>query len=120
VASSTAMTHQTSDNIKRLTINLKDTEQGVKELGIIIQSIVGILLVIKGIADQISLLALNAAIEAGEQGRAFAVVADEVRTLASNTQKSTLKIEGMISIIQKNQSRLKLRCPAGELKLVSL
>ena len=99
-----------SSTFKRTIGEISDLSQSVDHSAQTIQtleneanSIVSVLDVIKGIAEQTNLLALNAAIEAaraGEQGRGFAVVADEVRTLASRTQESTEDINKMIVSLQ--------------------
>lgn len=99
--------HQTIDSIKRIASRVEHSSSVINKLSEETESIVGILDVIKGIAEQTNLLALNAAIEAaraGEQGRGFAVVADEVRNLAGKTQESTLEIEDMIDKLRSGAS----------------
>lgn len=58
---------------------------------------------VSDLATQTNMLALNAAVEAvraGEHGKGFAVVASEIRKLADQSQKSTEKINGLVSDIQ--------------------
>ncbi|WP_429547895.1 methyl-accepting chemotaxis protein [Pseudomonas frederiksbergensis] len=94
---------QSIGQIRELVGGLGSTSHSLEGLRQDVQGIVGVLEVIRSIADQTNLLALNAAIEAaraGEAGRGFAVVADEVRALASRTQQSTGEIQGMIERLQ--------------------
>ena len=96
VAGSIKQIHALVDDIRSSGVSLDSLQQDVS-------SIVGVLGVIRSIAEQTNLLALNAAIEAaraGEAGRGFAVVADEVRAVASRTQISTQEIQAMIDRLQ--------------------
>lgn len=91
------------ESIHGLVADLQVSGSSLTKLKAEVDSIAGVLAVIRGIAEQTNLLALNAAIEAaraGEAGRGFAVVADEVRALASRTQDSTKEIHGMIGRLE--------------------
>ncbi|MGE4407155.1 MAG: methyl-accepting chemotaxis protein [Pseudomonas sp.] len=95
------------EQIHGLVGELCDSGESLEGLQQDVQGIVGVLDVIRAIAEQTNLLALNAAIEAaraGEAGRGFAVVADEVRALASRTQQSTGEIQSMIDRLQNATS----------------
>ncbi|EAR08799.1 methyl-accepting chemotaxis protein [Reinekea blandensis] len=95
-------------SINHLDSTLKTTRTEMGNLEQDVTSIVNVLSVIQGIAEQTNLLALNAAIEAaraGEQGRGFAVVADEVRALASKTKDSTEEIRTTIERLQTGSKK---------------
>ncbi|WP_233402865.1 methyl-accepting chemotaxis protein [Marinomonas transparens] len=104
VSVSQKVVSQTEKAMSELSDTLRHATSVVDDLSANSANIEGILVVIRGIADQTNLLALNAAIEAaraGEQGRGFAVVADEVRTLAQKTQDSITEINSIIESIQQ-------------------
>ncbi|MBL8639114.1 MAG: cache domain-containing protein [Alphaproteobacteria bacterium] len=80
------------------------TNDRVKELNELADSIGEVVGAIKKIAEQTNLLALNATIEAaraGEAGKGFAVVADEVKKLATETAKKTGEIDYRVVRIQE-------------------
>jgi methyl-accepting chemotaxis protein len=97
------LVRQATQAVQQLASQIENAAGVIHQLEQNSESIVTIMDVIRGVAEQTNLLALNAAIEAaraGEQGRGFAVVADEVRTLAGRTQKSTEEIHQMIEKLQ--------------------
>jgi len=99
----TALVQANLESIQRLSQSVQEGAEVINRLHSQSDEIGSVLGVIQSIAEQTNLLALNAAIEAaraGEAGRGFAVVADEVRSLASNTQKATESIRGMIDALQ--------------------
>lgn len=96
------------EQIHALVGELRESGESLEGLRKDVQGIVGVLDVIRAVAEQTNLLALNAAIEAaraGEAGRGFAVVADEVRALASRTQQSTVEIQGMVDRLQSTTAK---------------
>jgi|GEM_PF-5981826 len=99
---SVAQSVLTIDKMAQSTLTAENISKKLHESSSQIGDVIGM---INSIAEQTNLLALNAAIEAaraGEAGRGFAVVADEVRHLSVQTQQSTLKIDEMIQLIQKD------------------
>ena len=99
---------QNMSSIEQLSVTLTDAGHVIGQLNSESDKITQVLAVIRTIAEQTNLLALNAAIEAaraGDAGRGFAVVADEVRQLATNTQKATESIKGMIDNLQSSSKQ---------------
>ena len=100
---------QTYHSIHHLAKETQEASSITQKLQRSSQEIGEVTSMINSIAEQTNLLALKAAIEAaraGDAGRGFAVVADEVRSLSIQTQESTLKIENVIQLIQRDVSNV--------------
>jgi methyl-accepting chemotaxis protein len=80
-----------------------DSRQTIADLSRAVGDIVGVISLIRSVAEQTKLLALNATIEAaraGEVGRGFAVVATEVKALAGQTADATETITERIQAVE--------------------
>jgi methyl-accepting chemotaxis protein len=93
-------------------IYVQESMKSVKDVANNSQQILGLLDLIKDIAQQTSILALNAAIEAahaGEYGKGFSIVSDEIRKLADGTNNNIQHIESMVqSVIAMINNSVKL------------
>ena len=77
-----------------------DSREAIADLTHAVGDIVGVLDLIRQVAEQTKLLALNATIEAaraGEAGKGFAIVASEVKQLANQTAKATEEIAQQVA-----------------------
>lgn len=75
---------------------------------------------ISDIADQSNLLAVNAAIEAaksGEEGKGFTVVAEEIRNLADQSKLATVKVQKILSDVQKAMNASVMAAEQGTLSV---
>ena len=80
----------------------------VRNLDVAYRDIGAVTNTITKISSQTNLLSLNATIEAaraGAAGKGFGVVAGEVKTLANQSAKATVEIQGKISAIQASTGR---------------
>ncbi len=93
-----------------------ETIEGVKSLGMQIESIWEVVNIINNIADQTKIIAFNAELEAaaaGDAGKNFRIVAGEVRRLADSTVSSTTQIKNKINEIQRSSDSLILASEKG-------
>jgi methyl-accepting chemotaxis protein len=75
---------------------------------------------ISDIADQSNLLAVNAAIEAaksGEEGKGFTVVAEEIRNLADQSKQATVRVQKILSDVQKAMNASVMAAEQGTLSV---
>lgn len=110
------------EGITQTADEVQNVGKTIEELNTRVNDILGMVDVIKSVAEQTNLLALNAAIEAaraGEQGRGFAVVADEVRSLAQRTQQSTEEISRVVDVLRQSSQNAFSSIESGSQRAVS-
>jgi len=86
----------------------RDSRAAIADLTHAVGDIVGVVDLIRQVAEQTKLLALNATIEAaraGEAGKGFGVVAIEVKALADQTAKATEAISDRIRAVEERADR---------------
>ena len=86
----------------------RDSREAIADLTRAVGDIVGVIDLIRQVAEQTKLLALNATIEAaraGEAGKGFGVVAIEVKALADQTASATETIADRIRAVEARADR---------------